>query len=84
MNTQKDSLYEHLNIHNDGEFGFLMKIFNKEEIEHLCKIGFLSRGEDADKKERYKLTSLGKRQIKVRCTRDRIEHSMDAILTILR
>lgn len=79
----KKSLYEYLYDNMYGEYVILKNLYKEEEIEHLYKMGFLSRGEDANRKERYKLTALGKKQIRMRCTRERVSKSLDTILSIL-
>lgn len=82
-NTEgKDTLCEYLNSHQYGELNMLER-FDQDELVHFCKMGYMTRGEDAQQHQRYKLTVLGKQQIRMMCTRERLEGSVDKILSIL-
>lgn len=75
-------LYEFLNDNCNGSLSELND-FAIEDVTHLCKLGFLTRGKDGQNEKRYKLTSLGKKQVRIVCAQNRVENALDTILEIL-
>lgn len=78
----RGTIYEYLNKNGDGYLSSLDS-FGQNEVTHLCKLGFLTRGKDSENRKRYRVTSLGRKQIRIVCAQNSMENALDTIIDIL-
>ena len=83
MKRSKDfSLCEFLVENQEGMLSSLSK-YDDKDVNHFCKLGFLTRGIDSDDNQRYRVTSLGQSQLRLLCAQEQMEGALDTLISIL-